>query len=168
MLTILPLISISSTHSSSSSSCNYYYYYLLFSLLNIIIINIFLISSLLSSSSSSSSDYYYYYYYCYIPCEFLTAALGDGLSLESVWHQVFWGLQDSSQYSVRSQQCYSLLSLIFWSPETAKSTRFSHILLIISGSNLWAGIRWSILSKNPREFYTSHSTGQVLVCANII
>ena len=43
-----------------------------------------------------------------IPWEFFTSALADGLSLESEWQQVFSSLQDSSQYSGRSQQCRSL------------------------------------------------------------
>ena len=35
--------------------------------------------------------------------EFFTSALADGLSLEFEWHQVSSSLQDSSQYSGRSQ-----------------------------------------------------------------
>ena len=40
--------------------------------------------------------------------EFLTPALADGLSLEFELQQVSSSLQDSSQYSGRSQQCISL------------------------------------------------------------
>ena len=40
--------------------------------------------------------------------EFFTFALVDGLSLEFEWKQVSSSLQDSSQYSGRSQQCSSL------------------------------------------------------------
>ena len=40
--------------------------------------------------------------------EFLTSALADGLSLEFEWQQVYSSLPDSSQYSGRSQQCWSL------------------------------------------------------------
>ena len=35
--------------------------------------------------------------------EFFKSTLADGLSLESEWQQVFSNLQDSSQYSGRSQ-----------------------------------------------------------------
>ena len=35
--------------------------------------------------------------------EFFTSALADGLSLEFEWQQVSSSLQDSSQYSGRSQ-----------------------------------------------------------------
>ena len=55
----------------------------------------FLIFSFVSS--------YYYYYYHYYSMRFFTPAFADGLSLESEWHQVSLSLQDSSQYSVRSQ-----------------------------------------------------------------
>ena len=41
-------------------------------------------------------------------CKFCTLALFDGLSLQSVWQQVLWGLQNYFQYSGRSQQCSSL------------------------------------------------------------
>ena len=37
-----------------------------------------------------------------------TSALADGLSLVFEWQQVSSSLQDSSQYSGRSQQCCSL------------------------------------------------------------
>ena len=40
--------------------------------------------------------------------EFFTSVLADGLSLEFEWQQVSSSLQDSSQYSGRSQQCCSL------------------------------------------------------------
>ena len=40
--------------------------------------------------------------------EFFTPALSDGFPLGSVWQQVFSSLQDSSKYSSRTQQCYSL------------------------------------------------------------
>ena len=43
--------------------------------------------------------------------EFLTSVLSDGFSLEFVWQQVSSSLQDSSQYSGRSQQCCHLDSL---------------------------------------------------------
>ena len=39
-----------------------------------------------------------------IPLEFFTSALADGLSLVLEWQQVPSSLQDSSQYSDRSQQ----------------------------------------------------------------
>ena len=42
-------------------------------------------------------------YYSYIKREFFTTALADGLSQESEWQQVSSDLQDSSQYSGRSQ-----------------------------------------------------------------
>ena len=35
--------------------------------------------------------------------EFFTSALADGFLLESEWQQVYSSLQDSSQYSGRSQ-----------------------------------------------------------------
>ena len=37
------------------------------------------------------------------PCEFFISVLADGLSLEFEWQQVSSSLQDSSQYSGRSQ-----------------------------------------------------------------
>ena len=40
--------------------------------------------------------------------EFFTQALADGFSHESEWQQVSSSLQNSSQYSSQSQQCYSL------------------------------------------------------------
>ena len=46
------------------------------------------------------------YYYHFTPYKFFT--LAGGLSLESEWQQVSSGLQDSSQYSGWSQQCFSL------------------------------------------------------------
>ena len=42
----------------------------------------------------------------------LTPAFADGFPLESKWQQVSSSLQDSSQYSVRSQHCYCLDGLI--------------------------------------------------------
>ena len=39
----------------------------------------------------------------FTPWEFFTSALADGLSLEFEWQQVSSKLQDSSQYSGRSQ-----------------------------------------------------------------
>ena len=46
--------------------------------------------------------------YYFTPCKFFLPALVRGLSLESVWQQISSGFQDSSQYSSRSQWCYSL------------------------------------------------------------
>ena len=40
--------------------------------------------------------------------EFFTPALADCFSLESEWQQVSSSLQDSSQYSGRSQKCCRL------------------------------------------------------------
>ena len=40
--------------------------------------------------------------------EFFTSALADGLPLELEWQQVLSSLPDSSQYSGRSQLCFSL------------------------------------------------------------
>ena len=47
------------------------------------------------------------------PWEFFTSVLADGLSLETEWQQVSSSLQDSSQYSCRSQQycCLDCLHL---------------------------------------------------------
>ena len=42
------------------------------------------------------------------PGEFFTSVLADGLLLEFEWQQVSSSLQDSSQYSGRSQYCCSL------------------------------------------------------------
>ena len=41
--------------------------------------------------------------YYFTHCEFFTSILADGLSLEFKWQQVSLCLQDSSQYSGRSQ-----------------------------------------------------------------
>ena len=40
--------------------------------------------------------------------EIFTSTLADGLSQEFEWQQVYLSLQDTSQYSSRSQQCCSL------------------------------------------------------------
>ena len=45
-------------------------------------------------------------------CEFFTLAFVDDFSQKSGWQQVSSGLQDSSQYSGRSQQCSSLDGLL--------------------------------------------------------
>ena len=50
------------------------------------------------------------YNYC-ILLEFFTPAFVGGLSQESEWQQVSSGVQDSPEYSHRSQQCCSLNSL---------------------------------------------------------
>ena len=55
-----------------------------------------------------SSYKYYYQYYYFTSCEFFTPALADGFSLVSGRQQVSSCHQDSSQYSVQSQQCCSL------------------------------------------------------------
>ena len=46
-----------------------------------------------------------------IPLEFFISVLADGFSLEFGWQRVSSSLQDSSQYSGRSQQCCHLDSL---------------------------------------------------------
>ena len=51
---------------------------------------------------------YIYNHYCLLIWEFCTPALADGFLLEVEWTQVSSVLQDSSQYSSRSQQCCSL------------------------------------------------------------
>ena len=43
---------------------------------------------------------------------FFTSVLADGFSLEFEWQQVSSSLQDSSQYSGRSQQCCRLDGLL--------------------------------------------------------
>ena len=50
-------------------------------------------------------------YYIFTPLEFFTSVLADGFSLEFEWQQVSSSLQDSSQYSGRSQPCCRLDSL---------------------------------------------------------
>ena len=50
-------------------------------------------------------------YNIFFSMEFFTSALADGLSLVFEWQQVSSSLQDSFQYSSRSQQFYSLDSL---------------------------------------------------------
>ena len=47
-----------------------------------------------------------------IPCEFFTPGYSGSLWLESDWQQVSLDLQDSSQYSGRPHQCYSLDGLL--------------------------------------------------------
>ena len=67
---------------------------------------------LVSPSSSCSTGFlYYYYYYYFTPWEFFTSALADGFLLKFEWQQISSSFQDTSQYSGRSQQCYSLDSL---------------------------------------------------------
>ena len=63
-----------------------------------------------SLSHSRSYIYYYYYYYCSL-WEFFTSTLADGFPLEFEWQQVFSSLHDSSQYSGRSEQYWSVDSL---------------------------------------------------------
>ena len=43
-----------------------------------------------------------------IPWELFVPTLADGLSVNSKWQQVSSGVQDSSEYSDRSQQCCNL------------------------------------------------------------
>ena len=50
-------------------------------------------------------------YSYFAPWEFFASALADGLSLELEWQKVSSNLQDTSQYSGRSQQCCSLYNL---------------------------------------------------------
>ena len=50
-------------------------------------------------------------YYYFTPWEFFTSALADGFPVEFEWQQVSKNSQNSSQYSVRSQQCSSLYSI---------------------------------------------------------
>ena len=61
--------------------------------------------------SSGTAMFTYYYYYYFTPLEFFTSVLADGFSLEFEWQQVSSGLQDSSRYSGRLQQCCRLDSL---------------------------------------------------------
>ena len=60
----------------------------------------------LDISRSSRAKFSYYYHVTY--WEFFTSALADDLSLEFEWQQISSSLQDSSQYSGRSQYCSSL------------------------------------------------------------
>ena len=46
--------------------------------------------------------------YLFPPLEFFTSVLADGFSLEFQWLQATLSLQDSSQYSGRSQSCCHL------------------------------------------------------------
>ena len=47
----------------------------------------------------------WYFYHCYfIPCEFFAAASANGLSLQYVWEHISPDLQESSEYSSRSQK----------------------------------------------------------------
>ena len=55
---------------------------------------------------------HYQYYYHFHPGDFLIPALSDGLLLESEWQLVSSSVQDSSQYSIRSQQ-YSNQDCLF-------------------------------------------------------
>ena len=59
----------------------------------------------------------------FTPWKFFTSALADGLSLESEWQQVSSSLQDSSQYSGRSQQYCSL--------DCLHSSSYSVIIIIV-------------------------------------
>ena len=47
-----------------------------------------------------------YYHYYYTPWEFFTLALAGGLALGAEWQQISLGLQNSSELSGRSQQCW--------------------------------------------------------------
>ena len=65
----------------------------------------------ISYSSEHTHTHTHTYIYIYIIIYFLkffTSALTDGFSLESEWQQVSSSLQDSSQYSGRSQKWSSL------------------------------------------------------------
>ena len=69
---------------------------------------------LLSSSSSTSFAMLLIHLLLlslFTTLEFFTSVLPDGFSLEFEWQQVSSSLQDSSQYSFRSQQCCHLDSL---------------------------------------------------------
>ena len=59
-------------------------------------------------------SHYHHHNYYITSCEFFTPAWsGSGLFLELEWQQVSSGLQDSSQYSGRFQQCHLLDVLDF-------------------------------------------------------
>ena len=72
------------------------------------------------------------------PLEFFTSALADGLSLEFEWQQVSSSLQDSSQYSGRSQQRCRMVST---RPPTSKfSSPFNSPLVIVPNALITIGI----------------------------
>ena len=75
---------------------------------------------------------------------FFQPALADGFSLEAEWQQVSSSLQDSSQYSGRFQQCYSLNCLIH--PLIFMSSNFStNPLVIVSSTTITVNITITLI-----------------------
>ena len=78
------------------------------SLITIIIIDNFQSFLIIVNHHHSYSFYYHYYF---IPWQFFTSVLADGFPQEFEWQQASSILQDSSQYSGKSQQWCSFDSL---------------------------------------------------------
>ena len=71
--------------------------------------------------------------------ELFTSALADGLSLEFEWQQVSSSLQDSSQYSGRSQNV--VVWMVSTRPQTSKSScPFSNPLVTVPNAPITIGI----------------------------
>ena len=100
-----------------------------------------------------------YYYYYYAHCEFFTSASADGLSQESEWQQVSSCFRDSSQYSVRSQQCCSL-DVSARPPISNSSSHLSKPLWTVPNSPTTIGI---FLHSYVPQFFKFSSKVQVLV-----
>ena len=69
---------------------------------------------------------------------FFTSALADGLSLEFEWQQVSSNIQDSSEYSGRSQQCCSLDGGLLSSSKS--SSPFNNPLVTVPKAPITIGI----------------------------
>ena len=115
-------------------------------------------------------------FFYYIASEFFTLSSVDGFTLKSEWHQVPSGLQDSSKYSARLQQCYSLDGLgsssdfqLFQPPYKAFRNRskctiynnyhrpqhVSHFLVLKQGPSIFLSFRRLLFSPCSRLWQQS-------------
>ena len=115
------------------------------------------------------------FHFCalYNSFEFFISAIAEGLSLESEWEPVSSGVQNSSLYSGRSQQCCSLdgyyyyqsfksfshqrlLMGFFWSLSDSKSSEISRTLRIIASDreniSAWMVSPCTFISKSSSPF----------------
>ena len=74
------------------------------------------------------------------PWAFFSSALTDGLSREFEWQQVSLSLQDSSQYSGRSQQCYTVWIVSTRPPTSKSSNPFNNPLVTVLKAPITIGI----------------------------
>ena len=86
-----------------------------------------------------------------------------GITVIFMFYIFFSSLTGARNFSILS------LSLIFilWSAEMAKSARWHVLFLEINSPDVWSGLDGPFYLC-PREFYTFHFQGEILVCAYTI